>query len=502
MDEINRAHPSRSHDEAFSLVELLVVLAIVSILAVLATPSLVSALTSGKLNTASQLVADSVALARQEAVAKDRNVQVRFYKITTGPFQGWRALQVVRVEQTSSGSSLVPVTKVRLLPDGVIASATPALSPLLTADTAISGSVSLPIYGASPYAGFYFLPSGAVESALTSANNFITLQNASAAGSPPADYSTLQINPVTGKSHHLPPMNAPFRRGYKSSSGSPAAGFVLVTVLIVLVLLVVLVVAFLLRVTTERTSSSGFHGSASARQLADMAAGLVQGQIELATAQEPTNVWTSQPGMVRTYDANGNFFNGFKLYSSTNMVVTAATGLNISGGVSPDAPTATWANDTAIWTDLNAPVQTPNGTNVYPIVDPGATNTVTGPSGFSVTSAPGATATQPIPMPVRWLYVLADGSLVAPTVPARRRRLPARIRPTRKSWAASRSGRMTTRAASTSTRPARVPIGMCRGPIRPTRRVCRSREARARSRRSGITSRCRKNSSAIRAIRP
>jgi len=192
-------HATTRSATAFSLVELLVVLAIVSVLAVLATPALMSTLASSKLNSASQTVADSVTLARQEAVAKDRNVQVRFYNLTTGTFQGWRAIQVVRVEQTSSGSTLVPVTKVRLLPDGVIVSPMSALSPLLTADSAISGAITLPVYGNASYSGFYFLPSGSVENALSSANNFITIQNASAPGSPPADYSTVQVNPVTGK---------------------------------------------------------------------------------------------------------------------------------------------------------------------------------------------------------------------------------------------------------------------------------------------------------------
>ncbi len=128
---------------AFSLIELLVVLAIVALVAVLTLPSLSSALNASKLDSASQTVADSIALARQEAVTKDRDVQVRFYNMTTGSFQGWRALQIIRVEQTPSGSTLVPVTKVRPLPDGVIISPTSTLSPLLTADPVISGTVNL-----------------------------------------------------------------------------------------------------------------------------------------------------------------------------------------------------------------------------------------------------------------------------------------------------------------------------------------------------------------------
>ncbi len=200
MDEIIRHCKIRAgSDRAFSLLELLVVLAIVSVLAALSFSSLVSSLAGSKLNSAGQIVADSIGLARQEAVARDRNVQVRFYQITNGTFQGWCALQLLRVEQTSSGAALVPVTHVILLPDGVIISASSTLSPLLTADTALQGTVALPIYGNTAYAGFYFLPSGSVESALNNANNFITLQNATATGSPPANYSTVQIDTISGK---------------------------------------------------------------------------------------------------------------------------------------------------------------------------------------------------------------------------------------------------------------------------------------------------------------
>ncbi len=193
---LRRRHPAAG---GFSLIELLVVVAIISLLAVLAMPSLSSALTASKLNSASQMVADSIALARQEAVTKDRDVQVRFYKITTGPFQGWRALQVIRVEQTSSGSTLVPVTKVTTLPDGMIVSPAATLSPLLTADSTVQGTVNLPIYGNTSYSGFYFLPSGSIENVLNSGNNFLTLQSVTATGSPPPNYSAIQINPVTGK---------------------------------------------------------------------------------------------------------------------------------------------------------------------------------------------------------------------------------------------------------------------------------------------------------------
>ncbi len=181
----------------FSLVEVLVVLAVISVVAVIALPALSSSMTSSKLTAAGQMISDTIALARQEAVTKDRNVQVRFYNFSGNAWPGWRAMQILRVEPTSSGTSLVAVTKMRLLPDAIVLSST--LSPLLSADPAVVGSTTLPVYGNASYGGFYFTPSGEVESALTTQNNYVTVQSVTATGSPPPNYSTLQVNLTTGK---------------------------------------------------------------------------------------------------------------------------------------------------------------------------------------------------------------------------------------------------------------------------------------------------------------
>jgi uncharacterized protein (TIGR02596 family) len=197
MEQVNPLPSMVRTVRGFSLIELLVVLAVVSILAVIAIPAMNSSMTSTKLTAAGQMISDTIGLARQEAVTKDRDVQVRFYNIGANTWPGWRAIQVLRVEPTSSGSSLVAVTKLRLLPDAIILSST--LSPMVSADPAVTGTTTLPIYGTATYGGFCFLPSGEVESALTTANNYVTVQSATAQGSPPANYSTLQVNLTTGK---------------------------------------------------------------------------------------------------------------------------------------------------------------------------------------------------------------------------------------------------------------------------------------------------------------
>ena len=183
------------------------------------------------------------------------------------------------------------------------------------------------------------------------------------------------------------------------------AGFALVLVLGIMVLLVVLAVGFLVRATTERQAATGYHASVVTRELADTAVSIVQGQINMASNQGSKVAWVSQPGMVRTFDAGGSLLKAYKLYSAPDMV---ASSVGITAGKSPDEPPATWSDSPAIWIDLNAPVES-NGAKNFPILD-----AASAAEGFAITSAPGATAYQPVPMPLRWLYVLRDGSLVAP----------------------------------------------------------------------------------------
>jgi uncharacterized protein (TIGR02600 family) len=150
----------------------------------------------------------------------------------------------------------------------------------------------------------------------------------------------------------------------------------------------------------------------------------VQGQIRAATTQGDNIAWASQPGMIRTYGSgSGNsstassaLLKAFKLYSADNMVQTSSASLTTE-----DAPASTWATDKAVWTDLNAPVTvTYNGTDTvqFPIIDPAVIDSVTGLSANSTTGlsvVTGNTTARRLPMPVRWLYITQNGSLIAAT---------------------------------------------------------------------------------------
>lgn len=200
-------------------------------------------------------------------------------------------------------------------------------------------------------------------------------------------------------------------------------GMALFIVLAVLVLVSVLVIGFFLSTTTELKSSRSYASGAATRQHADSVTQLVIAQIADATKGVNGNnplAWASQPGMIRTYDHDGNPFKYYKLYSSDKLIVDS--GDTASFHAAAEAPPANWNTMTGLFTDLNSPIVR-DGKVHFPIIDPRARATSAAQSveGFDYQAdvqgvvLPGDAAdAQRLPMPVRWIYVLQDGKLAVP----------------------------------------------------------------------------------------
>ncbi len=207
-------------------------------------------------------------------------------------------------------------------------------------------------------------------------------------------------------------------------SSASRSGVAIVTVLAILVLVMGLVVALLNLAKTERKSASVFLVSEGLRQLSDSAVGIVQAQINTATTLGSQYAWASQPGMIRTYNSEAGtdslFATAYKLYSASTLTTTNLSELT-GGADATDYPSKDkWSAAPALWTDLNAPVVTDGSANVFPIIDPNVKNSPLGvPEGFDYstvnTGTTSSAGNNPLPMPVRWLYVLQDGQIVAPT---------------------------------------------------------------------------------------
>ena len=207
----------------------------------------------------------------------------------------------------------------------------------------------------------------------------------------------------------------------------------MVIVLIVVSFAAVISVMFLLSAGQERAATNSYAEGSTARELSSQAVNIVIGQINAATHEGTMAApisWASQPGMIRTYNSQGNLSHAYKLYSWSNLT-EADTAFNPNDA--SELPVSSWSAQPALYTDINQPVN-----QTYPIVDPAvldkavsntAFNGVTNPSGIQwdfpgeaglLTQSAGyypSTATQ-APMPVQWLYVLRDGTWAAPTNPS------------------------------------------------------------------------------------
>lgn len=225
-------------------------------------------------------------------------------------------------------------------------------------------------------------------------------------------------------------------------------GIALVITLLLLVLLSAFAVAFFTRMSVEQASATSYADGVTTRQLAESAVGLIESQIREATTVV-NGAWGSQPGMIRTFArtqgtttvAGKDPYAYYKLYSSDDMTITEPGKLQSFDPADEINPN--WATERALWTDLNEPVllkfANPADTSTsvevkrYPIFDPdlAADSDNSSPTTLSVHNttpevkvegytidSQDTTTGHDNPrgrMPVRWIYVLRDGTLTTPT---------------------------------------------------------------------------------------
>ena len=182
---------------AFSLIELLVVVAIIGLLMTAAVPALNSVLENGRLTQAATLIVNQFTLARQKASAENKNITLRFIrKDADSPYD---RIQLVTLD---SANNATPVSRLTTLPMQTAIASDTALTSLMSLESTASSAKdpSLPELGTSYlYKQCTFRPRGSLDLNIQS-NWFATvvLQRNASNTTAPANFATIQIDPVNG----------------------------------------------------------------------------------------------------------------------------------------------------------------------------------------------------------------------------------------------------------------------------------------------------------------
>ncbi|HEY8967070.1 MAG TPA: Verru_Chthon cassette protein D [Candidatus Methylacidiphilales bacterium] len=208
---------SRSFSRAFSLIELLVVVAVMGCLAALAAGAFASISRSAGLNAGGNLLLDQLNLARQTAIAKNCQVEFRIYQLPPADAPADAGPSIYRAFQSfaisSDGTRTNAVSRVGYLPRGIQIARKESLSSLLQpkdppfASEGTAAGVRVGNYppASYTYVAFHFRPDGGTDLGTGVAQAwYLSLageKDLAREGeeSLPANFVTVQLDPKTGR---------------------------------------------------------------------------------------------------------------------------------------------------------------------------------------------------------------------------------------------------------------------------------------------------------------
>jgi len=204
---------------AFTLIEMLVVVAIIALIVAAMAPLVFGSLAASRLSAAGEIMAAQISFARQRAVSANEEIEVRFYSYddpeAAGNQANINAMGIYRTTLEATGGVTnpdpVPISEVYYLPTGVVVSGAQVMSRLLAkAESEIDSKRHIQKAQAT-YKAFRFLPDGSTnilqilgaEEGETQfyAQSYLSLVEDRFADSPevPKNFFAIQIDPSTGR---------------------------------------------------------------------------------------------------------------------------------------------------------------------------------------------------------------------------------------------------------------------------------------------------------------
>jgi uncharacterized protein (TIGR02596 family) len=201
---------------AFTLVELITVLAIMSVLMLIAMPSIVGTLQANRLTSAGEGLMYRLSRLQQEVATSNHAGEIRFYRFEMEGVRGFHAYQLFAHDAKSG--ELRALENPIYFKDSNLTVVEGALSPLLepaahgTAEGVWPKSaVDEPFKSLNAeYFRISFLPNGTTSLSAPLRQCYLTLASEEGGSGeqgarPPANYYTIQVDPVTGRARAYRP---------------------------------------------------------------------------------------------------------------------------------------------------------------------------------------------------------------------------------------------------------------------------------------------------------
>lgn len=197
---------------AFSLVEMLAVIAVIGLIAATTAPMLFSTMKANRLTAAGEEVANRISLAQQMAVSRNHEVELRFYRFVdpedSGAGDHYRATLVVEPAadpNIAGAADYTVLSDVSYLRGGIVVASSDSLSPALAESGRQENEDSEGIIRSAParYRSIRFYPDGSCDVTVKTNEGYVTVADArdvaNSGGEPPKNFFAIQLDHYTSR---------------------------------------------------------------------------------------------------------------------------------------------------------------------------------------------------------------------------------------------------------------------------------------------------------------
>jgi uncharacterized protein (TIGR02596 family) len=189
----------KSACRSFSLLEMLLVMALIAIAVVLAAEGYSTTVQAAAVTTGADMISDALTEGRASAVTQNTTVEVRIYDLPP-PSGGAPVYDALQLHWVKADGTTPPVNNILLLSSWVAIDATAAHSPLIAANTQTATPDASDARLNSQTRVFHFLPDGSTD--LNPATNWFMTVRAATQSDPayfPSNWACIAVNATTGR---------------------------------------------------------------------------------------------------------------------------------------------------------------------------------------------------------------------------------------------------------------------------------------------------------------